>query len=871
MKTLIINLILILLLTTVSFSQGTTQYVYDDNGRLQAVISPSGETAVYNYDESGNLISITRQSYPVVSLNSFSPDSGTAGTEVTILGTGFKTIPAENSVTINGASAQVTSVSLGRLTFVIPSDAVTGKITVTNSNGSFISKATLIIGESVEITGFSPSIASIGSSVTINGIGFDGLSPQNNHVSFNLQNASTTLSSTSGLNVEVTPNVTSGKVSLVNQYGNSTGTQDIYIPPSPYIATDVQVADRLVANTTKSVSLSGGNKIALLLIDANAGQNLTFQFRNLTTNANVILRSPTGNVIFQRNLNSPAVIDSNAVSEKGTYTLTVNSLSGGSLTVKADVNLLGSITPNGSPVNLPFANVGTVQRLVFDANAGQEMSVNVSNSNVNGTIQVISETTGNILETGSFGANSSNTGFTTIPTAGRYSLRIYPQFLTIQPAIASFTLIFETFETINIAPNSPAQTLQFNTPGKNFNTVFNATQGKKLSVLLNNSNLQSVKVSLFSPANILLTQQFSFSNNKMYFDSRLITETGSYRLEINPLGNITGNLDLAVYEFDDLIYTLPTDGTEINVSITYPGQNATINFAGTASNNTGLTLSSITNTLTKISVISPNGTIIYAPAFVNATQKYIPLNNLPLTGIYKVIFDPQEETISSAALKLGQPAEITGQININGNPLAVSLLTGQNARITFNGNAGQRVFIKLNNSSINYANIALKKPDGTSLYSNSFYIDGKGIDIINLPTTGIYEVFIQPNSSGSGNFEISASTSATIAANSYGITELFLTPNQTASTTFAGEAGNVFNLIANSDPNQTFEATVKIYTPDGNLWLTIPLNQGIFYENLPQTGNYRIDITPSGGLTGEIELFLPANGGSKPGNKRKIK
>jgi YD repeat-containing protein len=48
-------------------SQGATQYVYDEKGRLQAVIAPSGETAAYNYDAAGNLVSITRRSKPLVS------------------------------------------------------------------------------------------------------------------------------------------------------------------------------------------------------------------------------------------------------------------------------------------------------------------------------------------------------------------------------------------------------------------------------------------------------------------------------------------------------------------------------------------------------------------------------------------------------------------------------------------------------------------------------------------------------------------------------------------------------------------------------------------------------------------------------------
>src|SRR5205814_10249258 len=39
---------------------GTTSYVYDDNGRLHAVISPSGEAVVYEYDAAGNITSIRR-------------------------------------------------------------------------------------------------------------------------------------------------------------------------------------------------------------------------------------------------------------------------------------------------------------------------------------------------------------------------------------------------------------------------------------------------------------------------------------------------------------------------------------------------------------------------------------------------------------------------------------------------------------------------------------------------------------------------------------------------------------------------------------------------------------------------------------------
>ena len=62
-------------------------YVYDDAGRLTAVIDPTGDTAIYNYDAVGNLLSITRQASSTLSVLDFTPKSGPVGTTVTIYGT----------------------------------------------------------------------------------------------------------------------------------------------------------------------------------------------------------------------------------------------------------------------------------------------------------------------------------------------------------------------------------------------------------------------------------------------------------------------------------------------------------------------------------------------------------------------------------------------------------------------------------------------------------------------------------------------------------------------------------------------------------------------------------------------------------------
>jgi YD repeat-containing protein len=84
-------------------------YVYDELGRLVAVIDGTGASAVYVYDAVGNLTAIGRYTSGTVSILEFTPSDGPNGTTVTIYGTGFSSTPSQNTVTFNGVAATVTS------------------------------------------------------------------------------------------------------------------------------------------------------------------------------------------------------------------------------------------------------------------------------------------------------------------------------------------------------------------------------------------------------------------------------------------------------------------------------------------------------------------------------------------------------------------------------------------------------------------------------------------------------------------------------------------------------------------------------------------------------------------------------------------
>jgi len=163
-------------------TSGPVQYVYDELGRLIAVIDANGNAAVYNYDAVGNILSIARYNPTQIAIFSFTPGQGPVGASVTISGIGFSTTPSQNTVTFNGTAATVASATANQLVVNVPVGATSGAISVTAPGGSATSSSSFVVTSTAgapTITGFTPSVGRAGDPVTINGTNFDPV-PANN-------------------------------------------------------------------------------------------------------------------------------------------------------------------------------------------------------------------------------------------------------------------------------------------------------------------------------------------------------------------------------------------------------------------------------------------------------------------------------------------------------------------------------------------------------------------------------------------------------------------------------------------------------------------------------------------------------------------
>lgn len=123
-------------------NQTVNYYIYDDNGRLQAVIHPTGNVSIYEYDAAGNFISIRIAGSDTLEFISFNPRSGLPGNRVNLYGVGFNNV---NSVLFNGISANIVSFTNNIIVVEVPVNATSGLITVNTPPGTVNSVSPFLV------------------------------------------------------------------------------------------------------------------------------------------------------------------------------------------------------------------------------------------------------------------------------------------------------------------------------------------------------------------------------------------------------------------------------------------------------------------------------------------------------------------------------------------------------------------------------------------------------------------------------------------------------------------------------------------------------------------------------------------------------
>jgi hypothetical protein len=256
-------------------------------------------------------------------ISSFSPLSGSVGTSITISGTNFDPITANNIVKFNGTIATVTASTANSITTTVPAGATSGTITVTVTGQTATSSSSFIIPPTISV--FNPIIGSIGTSVTITGANFAPVST-NNIVKFNGTTATVTASTATSITTTVPSEATSGPISVTVGGQTATSSANFTVDNTP---------PTIIDNT-------------LSIIDA--GNNITITAA--ITDIESTISSPS---VIYRSISSGGTLTTLTLSlNSGNYTATIPSSSIGELGLEYKISASSS---GGTYIDADFKSV----------------------------------------------------------------------------------------------------------------------------------------------------------------------------------------------------------------------------------------------------------------------------------------------------------------------------------------------------------------------------------------------------------------------------------------------------------------------------------------------------------------------------------
>jgi YD repeat-containing protein len=782
---------------------GPVGYVYDELGRLIAVIGASGDAAVYNYDAVGNILSIQRYTATQASVISFSPTHGVAGASVTIYGTGFSSTPSQNTVSFNGTSATVTSSTSNQIVTSVPSGATSGPITVTSPAGSATSSASFTVQASTgapTIMSFTPTLASAGAAVAITGTNFD-TAPQNDRLILNasaVSAPSTPPPTSTTMTMTVPPATASGRISLSTPGGVTVSTGDLFVyPPTLNPAQNpVTLMERISLNSPTTVSIPNGSNggIGLLLFDGLEGQSISvyssgnsggYFFSILEPNYTPLPRGALG---CQAN----CFIDSIRLPRSGTYTVMVED--GATFTLWITTPYTAAIPTNGTGFNLNLLP-GQSARLSFNGVAGQSAAVQVSNNVVNNSVSLsLLNPDGSTLD--SVTAGNTSFGFTnTLAQTGPHTIVIDPG----SSASGSVTV------TLNLqgngdtpVPARPAGSVldESNSLSSNLVGLFVMNEGSGTS----DTNLVDAQTASFSGSGVPAWNTAdpsvvfngggslnSYLNaganldfdqltpNQMTIVAKVFVNSVAAAgiAEKNDGNTIDSGFDFGWDSTGALVLNVEKSSGNMrvasvpNVIVTNQWLQVAFTWDGTIGNASSAHLYLNGVEQTKASSVDGSGTIGYT----HATNQPFRIGNASFDSIagalngkiaYFAVYRGRVlSTTELSQLDSHLPVntlDITSSITPNSSPTTITTTTaGQNARLLFTGSPGQNASIQITGNTLGQVTVSLLTNNGTTLTSSSssnasFSVPGQ---ILVMP--GTYAVYVHTNGTATGSIQVAVS------------------------------------------------------------------------------------------------------------------
>jgi len=461
-----------------------------------------------------------------------------------------------------------------------------------------------------------------------------------------LQDSSGTVLRSSGLNtggawLDMVTLPANDTYSIVVDAGSSyTGstTVTLYdVPADPTAA--------LTSGVSKSLTTTVPGQNAAFTFDGTAGWNLSLRLSSVSTPVlNVIVKNPDGTTLM------PALgvvgskwIEPLDLPQTGTYTIKIDpqSFAKGGQTLTA-WTFHGDQTANtaadGSTHTFNLTTPGQNASAYVSATNGDRLSFTFTGvsgapgkmwiKNPDGTVLVPTQTlsgSGAMVEPIVVGQTGDYRVFVNPATdnTGAVTVRAY----TVPADIVT-----------DVAANATPNPMVFAIPGQNGKFRFSGSAGQSVSVDLT-SSVADTDFQVLKPNGAVLTSG-SFDASGDFVDPMTLPVDGTYKIVLDPQSYFLGTVTATIYDVPgDATASGAIGSTTVN-TVTTPGQNAAMTFAGTNGQRVSLTASAVSIPDSFVWIERPNGATL-ASFSTGTSGHFMSPVTLPQSGTYTIHIDPQ--------------------------------------------------------------------------------------------------------------------------------------------------------------------------------------------------------------------------------------
>lgn len=370
---------------------------------------------------------------------------------------------------------------------------------------------------------------------------------------------------------------------------------------------------------------------------------------------NLSILNPDGSVLVTGSIGAvTSFIDTQVLPATGAYAITADPIGAGTGNVtltlySVPADLTGSLT-FGSALSLTIGTPGQNASYTFTGTSGHRVSLATNGSAVSANVS-IRTSAGVVLGSTTSGIISGFIEPITLATTDTYTVVVDPS--TYNTGNLTLTLYDVPADvTGTMTTDGTPANVTIGTPGQNGSLTFSGTAGHRVSLSVSGSAPSGTVQIQTSTGTVLGSASSGVIST--FIDPVTLPSTATYTVFVNPFGNATGTVTLKLYDVPtDPTGSVTINGSSTGITLSTPGQNGTVTFSGTASQQVTVHLSNTISSVT-VKLLKPDGTqltsTISGPASFDLSTQ-----TLPTTGTYTIVIDPGGANTGSITVNVTNP------------------------------------------------------------------------------------------------------------------------------------------------------------------------------------------------------------------------